>query len=118
MENVLAIYESEHSYKIEDMWEDYQANDLFSEEDALLTKEEFIKKYEDSNEFWEWADYLWQDVWEMYWDDMEYEANKVLGSKDFVKVSGSIGRWNGNFGVDMIIRETDLQIYELRYGKS
>ena len=109
MEELLALYTSEHTYNIEDMWEDYRANDLFSDEDALLTKEEFYKKYKDSDEFYEWANDLWQDVREMHWDDMEYEANKILGSKDFVKVSGSIGRWNGNFGVDMIIRETDLQ---------
>lgn len=42
MENMLAIYESEQTYSIEDMWEDYQANDLFSEEDLLLTKQQFF----------------------------------------------------------------------------
>lgn len=92
-------------YTIEDFYK-YCLDNGSIEED--LTKEAFIKKFEDSNEFYEWCNDMWEYTWEDYYNDVSYEADKILGSKDFVKVSGSMGLWNGRKNVDRIIRETSL----------
>lgn len=44
-----------------------------------------------------------------YWDMAASEAYKVLDSKNYVEVSGTIRRWNGDKCIRTIIRETSLE---------
>ena len=89
---------------IEDFYE-YCLND---NDDFSYSKEDFIKKFEQSNEFYEWASNEWYHMSQWMYEDCEYEANKILGSKSYVKVVGSMGLWNGTRYVDRIILETEL----------
>lgn len=109
MKNTIIASYSEYEkcgYTIEDYYEYCLDNDDIEEG---MTKEEFIIKFEDSNEFWEWTNYEWECCWEDYLNDVCYEADKILEIKDFVKVSGSMGLWYGRRGVDKIVRETSLR---------
>jgi len=68
----------------------------------------YITKDEDGNELQE-KDYYYDEVLDnMLWDDAVYEANKILGLKDYVEVSGTIRRWNGDREVRRIIPENTI----------
>jgi len=43
------------------------------------------------------------------WEDIIYDANKVLNKKQFVQLEGSMGLWNGSVDVFQIIEENNLQ---------
>lgn len=106
MENILGHYSTfgYEDYTIEEFYEYCMEND----DEFTYTKEEFIKKFEDSQDFYDWTYDTWDWVWKDYYDDCVHEANKILKSKDYVKVTGSLGLWNGRKYVDRIITETDL----------
>lgn len=95
-------------YNISDFYDYCLDNELEDLEEGM-TKEEFCEKFANSDRFYEWESDLWECMWEEYFNDTCYEADKILGSKSFVRVSGSAGLWNGRRYVDKIIRETNLQ---------
>ena len=88
--------------------EDYYEYKLENDEDFEMSKEEFIEKYNDSNEFYDWLEDEWVYSWEDYFHDVCYEADKIF-SKNLVKVVGGVQRWNGSREVDTIISETTLK---------
>lgn len=89
--------------------EDYYQFCLKNDEEFSYTKEEFISKFEQSDPFYQWLEDEWQDLWEMYFDDTCYEADKILGSKKFVKVEGYQQGRNENQEVLRILQETELE---------
>ena len=99
-------------YDINVMYEncvDNQSELLIKEDEEIMTKQEFVELYEDSTQFYEWESDMWDCIWEDLYDDVCYEADKILGMKDFVKVEGFSQRWNGSRSVGQIIRETELE---------
>lgn len=87
---------------------DYYEYKLENDEDFEMSKEEFIEKYNSSNEFYDWLEGEWECCWEDYFNDVCYEADKIF-SKNLVKVVGGMQRWNGTKEVDTIISETTLE---------
>lgn len=99
-------------YDIEVMYEncvDNQSELLIKEDEEIMTKQEFVELYEDSTQFYEWESDMWDCIWKELFDDACYEADKILGMKDYVKVEGFSQRWNGSRSVGQIIRETELE---------
>ena len=99
-------------YDIEVMYEnciDNQSELIYKEDEEIMTKQEFVELYEDSTQFYEWESDMWDCIWKELFDDACYEANKILGMKDYVKVEGFSQRWNGSRSVGQIIRETELE---------
>lgn len=99
-------------YDINVMYEDCVSNDselIYKEDEEIMTLQEFSELYKDSNKFYEWEADMWDCIWEDLKNDVCYEADKILGMKDYVKVGGFSKRWNGLREVDMIIRETELE---------
>lgn len=58
-----------------------------------------MELYEDSTQLYEWESDMWNCIWEDLFNDASYEANKILGMKDYVKVEGFSQRWNGSRSV-------------------
>ena len=99
-------------YDIEVMYEncvDNQSELIHKEDGEIMTKQEFVELYEDSTQFYEWESDMWDCIWKELFDDACYEADKILGMKDYVKVEGFSQRWNGSRSVGQIIRETELE---------
>lgn len=99
-------------YDINVMYEscvDTQSELIYKEGEEIITLQEFSELYKDSNEFYEWEADMWDCIWEDLYNDACYEADKILGKKDYVKVGGFSQRWNGSREVDRIIRETELE---------
>ena len=99
-------------YDINVMYEDCVSNDselIYKEDEEIMTLQEFSELYKDSNEFYEWEAGMWDCIWEELHNDACYEADKILGMKDYVKVEGFSQRWNGSRSVGQIIRETKLE---------
>ena len=97
-------------YDINVMYEncvDNQSELLIKEDEEIMTKQEFVELYENSTQFYESA--YSQSSCSPIYDDVCYEADKILGMKDFVKVEGFSQRWNGSRSVGQIIRETELE---------
>lgn len=88
---------------------DNQSELLIKEDEEIMTKQEFVELYENSTKFDEWESDMWDCIWEDLKNDACYEANKILGMKDYVKVEGFSQRWNGSRSVGQIIRETELE---------
>ena len=98
-------------YDINVMYEDCVSNDselIYKEDEEIMTLQEFSELYEDSNEFYEWEADTWDCIWKDLLNDACYEADKILGMKDYVKVEGFSQCWNGSRSVGQIIRETEL----------
>lgn len=94
-------------YDISVMYEncvDNQSELIYKEDEEIMTLQEFSELYKDSTEFDEWESDIWDDLFNDAW----YEADKILGMKDYVKVEGFSQRWNGSRSVAQIIRETGL----------
>ena len=99
-------------YDINVMYEDCVSNDselIYKEDEEIMTLQEFSELYKDSNEFYEWEADMWDCIWKDLKNDACYEANEILGMKDYVKVEGFSQRWIGSREVDRIIRETELE---------
>lgn len=99
-------------YDIEVMYEncvDNQSELIYKEDEEIMTKQEFVELYEDSTQFYEWESDMWDCIWEDLYNDVCYEADKILGMKDYVKVEGFSQRWNGSRSIRQIIRETELE---------
>ena len=99
-------------YDIEVMYEncvDNQSELIHKEDGEIMTKQEFVELYENSTKFYEWESDMWDCIWEDLFNDACYEADKILGMKDYVKVEGFSQRWNGSRSVGQIIRETELE---------
>ena len=50
--------------------------------------------------------------WEImsdYWNDCKYEADIILGKKEYVRVEGTNQRWNGSRSIGQIVPEQDMQ---------
>ena len=85
-------------YDIETMYENCVNNQselIYKEDDEIMTLQEFSD--------------TWDCIWEDLYNDACYEADKILGMKDYVKVEGFSQRWNGSRSVGQIIRETELE---------
>ena len=76
---------------------------IYNSDDAYITEDEDGNMLEDKDCYYdEYLNYI-------LWDEASHEADKVLGTKKYVEVSGTTQRWNGSREVKTIIRETTLQ---------
>lgn len=100
-EFIIGISEMEDYFTIEDYYD-------FMFYDTELTKEDFIKKYDNSFEFYEWVQDSEIDYFQCVFPEVKKEADKILEQKQFVKVQGMNRRWNGSREVDQILKETNL----------
>lgn len=98
---ITSIDETEDCFTIEDYYD-------FMFYDTELSKEDFIIKYENSNEFYSWLEIQSYDYYQERFIEVTQEANIILEQKQFVKVQGMNTRWNGSREVDQIIEETNL----------
>lgn len=94
------------SYTIEAFWEDKETD---------LSKEDFIDKYEYSDEYYDavcnYLNYTWEEVWNYTVE----EADKILDSKYYVSVDGRNRGWRGTQEVDLVIKETTLDAIISKY---
>ena len=82
---------------------------------AYDSNDTYITEDEDGNELQDKDYYFDNDLDRMYWDEASHEADKVLGTKDYVEVSGTIRRWNGDREIRTIIREGTIEDIISRY---
>ena len=93
-------YNTDEHYTIEDFY-----NMKIENEETTLSKEEFIKEYEYSDEFeCEVYSYLAEA-----WEDVKHTADIVLDSKDHVSIEGTNRGWRGAREFDTIIKEKTLE---------
>jgi hypothetical protein len=81
---------------------------LIEEKDCELDLETFLLDY-DTTAYHDWVEGQFESAQEWIYDDMAYEADRVLGTGDYVKVEGQGQRWNGTTEVDTLVRETTLK---------
>lgn len=74
-----------------------------------LTKEDFIKKYENSQEFEDWCESNWEDMYEELYNNVTEECDKLLSKKAYTKVDGFQQRWNGKYSGVTIIPENSIK---------
>lgn len=82
-----------------------------------LSKEEFINKYKDSQEFDDFCESNWNDMYEELYEEVIDECDKLLSKKSYTKVDGFQQRWNGRYSGVTIIKENNIKGIIKKYLK-
>ena len=87
-------------------WEDFYSYEVDCNE-YEGTLEQFKADYTDED-FYSWDENMWEHTWEDAFDYVCEEADKVIGTLDYVSVDGIANRWNGAREVDTHVQELEL----------
>ena len=82
-----------------------------------MSKEEFINKYKDSQEFDDFCESNWNDMYEELYEEVIDECDKLLSKKSYTKVDGFQQRWNGRYSGVTIIKENNIKGIIKKYLK-